>query len=149
MCFILSGAISNCLLLFPSSILDIFQLGGLIFWYHIFLPCHTIHGVLMARILEWFVISSTNGPHFVRTLHYDLSILVGPAWYGTQLHWVTQALHHNEAVIHEGGKRTWTVSYLSSVKLLIRRRWWHPTPVLLPEKSHGWWSLVGCSPWGR
>ena len=30
-----------------------------------------------------------------------------------------------------------------------RRRWWHPTPVLLPGKSHGWTSLEGCSPWGR
>ena len=25
---------------------------------------------------------------------------------------------------------------------------WHQTPVLLPGKSHGWRSLVGCSPWG-
>ena len=30
-----------------------------------------------------------------------------------------------------------------------RRRQWQPTPVLLPGKSHGWRSLVGCSPWGR
>ena len=29
------------------------------------------------------------------------------------------------------------------------RRQWHPTPVLLPGESHGWRSLVGCSPWGR
>ena len=29
------------------------------------------------------------------------------------------------------------------------RRQWHPTPVLLPGISHGWRSLVGCSPWGR
>ena len=29
-----------------------------------------------------------------------------------------------------------------------RRRQWHPTPVLLPGKSHGRRSLVGCSPWG-
>ena len=29
------------------------------------------------------------------------------------------------------------------------RRQWHPTLVLLPGKSHGWRSLVGCSPWGR
>ena len=29
------------------------------------------------------------------------------------------------------------------------RRQWHPIPVLLPGKSHGWRSLVGCSPWGR
>ena len=28
------------------------------------------------------------------------------------------------------------------------RRKWQPTPVLLPGKSHGWRSLVGCSPWG-
>ena len=26
---------------------------------------------------------------------------------------------------------------------------WQPTPVLLPGKSHGQRSLVGCSPWGR
>ena len=32
---------------------------------------------------------------------------------------------------------------------LRRRRQWHPIPVLLPGKSHGWRSLVGCSPWGR
>ena len=32
----------------------------------------------------------------------------------------------------------------------LRQRWrWHPTPVLLPGKSHGWRSLEGCSPWGR
>ena len=30
-----------------------------------------------------------------------------------------------------------------------RRRPWHPTPVLLPGKSHGRRSLVRCSPWGR
>ena len=31
----------------------------------------------------------------------------------------------------------------------LRRRQWHPAPVLLPGKSHGRGSLVGCSPWGR
>jgi len=36
-----------------------------------------------------------------------------------------------------------------TVNIGIRRRQWHPTPVLLPGKSHGWRSLVGCSPWGR
>ena len=30
-----------------------------------------------------------------------------------------------------------------------QRRQWHPTPVLLPGKSHGQRSLEGCSPWGR
>ena len=32
---------------------------------------------------------------------------------------------------------------------LFQRRQWHPTPVLLPGKSHGWRSLEGWSPWGR
>ena len=34
-------------------------------------------------------------------------------------------------------------------KAVRGRRRWHPTPVLLPGKSHGQRSLVGCSPWGR
>ena len=42
---------------------------------------------------------------------------------------------------------------LESVFILLAlrlwRRQWHPTPVLLPGKSHGRRSLVGCSPWGR
>ena len=38
--------------------------------------------------------------------------------------------------------------YLSFNNSYIRRRQWHPTPVLLPGKSHGRRSLVGCSPWG-
>ena len=33
------------------------------------------------------------------------------------------------------GKTTW-------------RRKWQPTPVLLPGKSHGWRSLIGCHLWG-
>ena len=32
--------------------------------------------------------------------------------------------------------------------IFFRRRPWYPTPVLLPGKSHGRRSLVGCSPWG-
>ena len=38
----------------------------------------------------------------------------------------------------------WWLLYLLYVH--GRRRQWHPTPVLLPRKSHGWRSLVGCSP---
>ena len=36
-----------------------------------------------------------------------------------------------------------------SVRRRLRRRQWHPNPLLLPGKSHGQRSLVGCSPWGR
>ena len=42
------------------------------------------------------------------------------------------------------------LSHINSVLTLgCRRRRWHPTPVLLPGKSHWRRSLVGCSPWGR
>ena len=35
------------------------------------------------------------------------------------------------------------------VRMYIWRRKWQPTPVFLPGESHGWKTLVGCSPWGR
>ena len=38
---------------------------------------------------------------------------------------------------------------LKNTAVTMRRRQWHPTPVLLPEKSPGRRSLIGCSPWGR
>ena len=40
-------------------------------------------------------------------------------------------------------------SYFTCGSVYMGRRQWHPTPVLLPGKSHGRRSLVGCSPWGR
>ena len=37
---------------------------------------------------------------------------------------------------------------LQEFSIVKGRRQWQPTPVLLPGKSHGWRSLVGCNPWG-
>ena len=42
----------------------------------------------------------------------------------------------------------WKESY-NQPRQHFQRRQWQATPVLLPRKSHGWRSLVGCSPWGR
>ena len=39
--------------------------------------------------------------------------------------------------------------YIHMCVYIYRRRQWHPTPVLLPGKSHGRRSLEGCSSWGR
>ena len=39
--------------------------------------------------------------------------------------------------------------YLKGTFVINRKRQWHPTPVLLPGKSRGRRSLVGCSPWGH
>ena len=41
-----------------------------------------------------------------------------------------------------------TGTHLLLTALFFWRRQWHPTPVLLPGKSQGRRSLVGCSPWG-
>ena len=78
--FILSGAIS---LLFSSSILHTYRPGEFIFKCHNFLPFHSVHGVLKARILKWFAIPFSSGPRFVRTLCYDLSVLGGPIQHGS------------------------------------------------------------------
>ena len=59
------------------------NVGGLIFWCHIFLPFCTAHGVLQARVLEWVAISFSSEPHFVRTPRFDPSILGGPAGHGS------------------------------------------------------------------
>ena len=66
------------------------------------------------------------------------------AWWAT-VHGVTQTwtrLKHlsMHACIGEGNSNPLQYSWRSQ---------WHPTPVLLPQKSHGRRSLVGCPLWGR
>ena len=73
--FILSGVISP---LISSSILGTYRPGELIFQCLIFLPFHTFHVVLKARILKWFTIPFSSGPHSVRWLHHDPPILGCP-----------------------------------------------------------------------
>ena len=51
--------------------------------------------------------------------------------------------------IHVVGIRLHSFLLMVNIGFTRRRRQWHPTPVRLPGKSHGWRSLVGCSPWGR
>ena len=43
----------------------------------------------------------------------------------------------------------WDIENIWGTLIYEWRRQWHPTPILLPGKSHGWRSLVGCGPWGR
>ena len=44
----------------------------------------------------------------------------------------------------------WQATVHGIAKSWTQLKWsqWHLTPVPLPGKSHGWRSLVGCSPWG-
>ena len=46
-------------------------------------------------------------------------------------------------------RHNWVSEHKGRIKRKNWRRQWQPTPVLLPGKSHGRRSLVGCSPWGR
>ena len=66
--FILSGVISP---LFSSSMLGTYRPGEFIFQCPIFLPLHTVHGVLKARILKRFDIPFSSRPCFVRMLYHD------------------------------------------------------------------------------
>ena len=83
------------------------------------LPGSSVHGIFQARVLEWVAI--------------------------------------DHSTLGRSNTKNCTVSGSITLFLLLfpvfwevgQRRQWHPTPVLLPGKSHGWRSLVGCSPWGR
>ena len=77
--FILSEVISS---LISSSILGTYPPGEFLFQYSIILPFHTVHGVLKARILKWFAIIFSSGPHSARSLLHDQPILSGPTGHG-------------------------------------------------------------------
>ena len=81
--FILSGVIlqKNSPLI-SSSILGTYRPGEFLFQYPIILPFHTVHGVFKARIVKWFAIPFSSGPHSVRPLHRDPSVLGGPIRHG-------------------------------------------------------------------
>ena len=51
----------------------------------------------------------------------------------------------NESALHMRWPKYWSFSFSISPS---QRKQWHPTPVFLPGKSHGWRSLEGYSPWG-
>ena len=67
--FILSGVIS---LLITRSILGTYRPGECIFQYPIFLPFHTVHGVLKASGLPF--------PSAVDHILSDLSTMTWPSW---------------------------------------------------------------------
>ena len=58
--------------------------------------------------------------------------------------WVTNTTLGKWGAAYEASLFSWRKFQTS-----FQRRQWQPTPVLLPGKSHGWRSLVGCSPWGH
>ena len=73
-----------------------------------------------------------------QTVKFDLEALMAP---GT-------GLHESEIEYHMPWLVILVSTKLLTVASIVRRRQWSPTPVLLPGKSHGQRTLVGCRPWG-
>ena len=77
-----------------SSMLGIYRLGEFIFQCLIFLPFHTVHVVLKARVLKWFAIPSSSGPRLS-----ELSTMTHPSW--VALHAMAHSfIELEKAVVH-------------------------------------------------
>ena len=89
--FTLSGVISP---LISSSMLGTYQPGEFIFLCPIFLPFHTVHGVLKARILKWLPFPSP-----VDRVLSELSTMTHPSW--VILHGMAHSFTElDKAVVH-------------------------------------------------
>ena len=96
------------------------------------LPGSSVHGILQGRILEWVLM-----PH-LRAVSQNL-------WeWGWSINIFKNILNDSSV---QSSLRNSGLNCCFPV-FIVRRRQWQPTPVLLLGKSHGWRSLVGCSPWG-
>jgi len=81
--------------------------GGALIWYHIFKPLHTVHGVLMAKILggvsiSYCIRSILSEPFTIS--HLSWVTPCGMTHSFTELH---KPLHHDRAGIHEGAKKVY------------------------------------------
>ena len=120
---------------------------------------YRVHGILQAIILDWVAILFSRGSSQLRD-QSQVSRIAG--WFFTSWAMICCEFCFKKS---KGRGRGW--NYLDSFNVYVtklswqlskpnntsiwqdlRRRQWHPTPVLFPGKSHGWRSLVGCSPWG-
>ena len=59
--------------------------------------------------------------------------------------WTTSEMYDENIVYILMMKRL----FMTKLQTNLLLRQWHPTPVLLAGKSHGWRNLVDYSPWGR
>ena len=112
------------------------------------LPGSSIYGIFQGRVLEWGAIAGCN---FLSLSHHNKNLkrqkLKASACHSS--HTVLQLCVYTCFPVKE--RKLLSILWPGSVFNGLRgcwRRQWHPTPVLLPGKSHGRRSLVGCSPWG-
>ena len=114
------------------------------------IPSKEIPGLISFR-MDWLDLLSVQGTLKSLLQHHSskASILQRSAFFTVQLSHSYMTTGKSIALTRQTfvGKVTSMLFNLLS-RLVIWRRQWQSTPVLLPGKSHGWRSLVGCSPWG-
>ena len=91
-------------------------------------PGSSTHGIFQARVLEWGAIA------FYASQYINTQVEKSPSM-NIYMYWCFASMI--------------SLFQIDLVALAAWRSQWQPTPVLLPGKSHGLRSLVGCSPWGR
>ena len=80
--FLELSIVSNCICCFSVAYQTPSNLGSSSSRVISFLPFHTVHEVLQARILKWFAIPFSSAPHFVKLFpvtHLSLVALHGMA----------------------------------------------------------------------
>ena len=100
------------------------------------LPGSSIHGIFQARVLDWVAIAFSNGCE---------SWTIKKSW--APKNWcfwtvvLESPLDYKEIQpVLPKGDQSWIFIGRTDVEA--------ETPILLPGKSHGWRSLVGCCLWG-
>ena len=100
------------------------------------LPGSSVHGTCQARGLEWgaiaFSVPPGHLPQKVSCFFHDPTDV--------------STLISGSSGFSKSSLNIWKFSAQVLFKPSLEQ--WHPTPVLLPGKSHGWRSLVGCCPRG-
>ena len=105
---------------------------------------YTVHGILQARILEWITFPFSRGTSqprdWTQVSHFEGGFFTS---------WAISSVQSYSALCNPMACSTPGFPVHHQLLEFTQRRQWHPTPVLLPGKSHGWRSLEGYSPWGR
>ena len=135
-------------------------------------PGSSVHGIFQARILEWLAISFSKessqprdrspvsraaGRFFTIWATRETNNKAEDSnWLGQKdckslEKWILtgQMGKGGQGAEHVPGRGSSFMQVIALASTRNQRRQWHPTPVLLPGKSHGRRSLVGYSPWGR
>ena len=109
-------------------------------------PSNEYPGLISFRI-DWFDFLAVQGTLKSLLQHHSLnvSVLWLSAFFMVQVSYLYMTTGKTIALI----LRTFVGRVMALLFNMLPRRQWHPTPVLLPGKSHGQRSLVGCSPWSR